>query len=213
MPGLPGEHCISISTRHGVTQGSKTSANFFTFVFDDLPDALITHDPLFHEINLLQLADDTALIKSSLNQLKTSLIKVIDYSNRKYLHMNNHKTHYLHIPETNQVIEDIIINDSIIMKSAPDNRFVYLGMLFTNSNDNTVLILENLKHKAYMKVIFFDWLNVNKSTVITIKLRVLDNCMYSSLLYGCEVWWWIDDVKKELLKEESERILEVKRGV
>ena len=50
---------VPITTRYGVTQGRKTSANVFTFVIDDMPHALITNDNLFHEIRLLQSADDT----------------------------------------------------------------------------------------------------------------------------------------------------------
>ena len=91
-----------------------------------MSDALITNDPLIHEINLLQLADGTAIIKYLLNQLKTSFIKAIDYTKRKYLYTIFLVTHYLHISESNQVTEEIVVKDSIIIKSAPDNQLVYL---------------------------------------------------------------------------------------
>ena len=90
----------------------------------------------------------------------------------------------------------------------------YLGMLFTNTNDITDLMQANLKYKAFHKAKYFDWLDINENTSISIKLRVLDNCMYSSLLYGCEVWWKLDEIKEELLKEERKILkrIGVKQG-
>ena len=96
----------SITTCYGVTQGRKTSANFFTFVVDDMPSALLIKDELFQEIQLLQLADDTALPNSLLEQLKISFEELIDYSTRKFMHINFDKTHYLHMSKFNHITED-----------------------------------------------------------------------------------------------------------
>ena len=203
-----------ITARYGVTQGRKTSANFFTFSIDNMPANLSKNDELFREVHVLQLADDTALPKSSLSNLKSSFVEIMKYSESKYMHINFDKTHYLHLVKSNQITEDIIIGD-IMIKSASKNQCLYLGMLFTNTNDIKDLIIANLKHRAVNKIKFYNWLDINIETSIVIKLRVLDSCMYSSMLYGCEVWWRLEDVKDELLKEEREilkRILGVKRG-
>ena len=88
-------------------------------------------------------------------------------------------------------------------------------MLLTNTNDIIDLIRANLKYKAFNIAKYFDWYSINEHTPIIIKLRVLDNCMYSSLLYGCELWWKVDHIKYELLKDERKilkMILGTKQG-
>ena len=150
---------------------------------------MLMKDELFQEIELLQLADDTALPNSSLEQLTISFEELIDYSIRKLMHINFDKTNYLHMSKFNPITEDIVIHDNIVITSAPNNQCVYLGMLFTNTNDIKDLMRANLKNKAFNIAKYYDWLDMNENTSISIKLRVLGNCMYSSLLYGCEVWW------------------------
>ena len=161
---------------------------------------------VFQGIQLLQLADDTALPNSSLEQLNTSFEEIIHYSTRKFMHINFDITHYLHMSKFNPITEDIVIHDNIVITPAPNNQCVYFGMLFTNTNDIKDLMRANLKYKAFNIAKCYDWLDVNENTSISIKLRVLDNCMYSSLLYGCEVWWKVDDIKEELLKEERKKV-------
>ena len=82
----------------------------------------------------------------------------------------------------NPITEDIVIHDNIVITS--NNLCVYFGMHFTNTND----IKDLVRARTFNIATYYGWLDVNENTSISIKLRVLDNCMYSSLLYGCEVW-------------------------
>ena len=59
---------------------------------------------------------------------------------------------------------------------------------------------------------FYAWLNVN--TPIDIKLMVLDQCLFTSLLYGAESWGDISYIEEKIRKTETEalrRILKVKK--
>ena len=119
------------------------------------------------------------------------------------MHINFNKTHYLLMSEDKIIITDSVIDNNIVITAAPKNHCVYLCMLLTNTNGIIDLIRANLKYKAFNIAKYFDWLSNNGHTLVIIKLRVLDNCMYSSLLYGCEVWWKVDHIiKDELLKDE-----------
>ena len=131
----------------------------------------------------------------SFEQLKASFAEILKYSSLKYMHINFNKTHYSHMSKDNTIITDIVINNNIVITAAPKNQCVYLGMLLTNTNDIIDLIRANLKYKAFNIAKYFDWYSINEHTPIIIKLRVLDNCMYSSLLYGCELWWKVDHIK------------------
>ena len=39
---------------------------------------------------------------------------------------------------------------------------------------------------------FYSWLDINEDTPIKIKLLVLYNCLFATILYSCEVWGYID---------------------
>ena len=62
---------------------------------------------------------------------------------------------------------------------------------------------------------FYTWLDNNKNTPIEITLMILDNCMFSTILYGVETWGDITCVEDKLSKIEMKAlkaILRVKLG-
>ena len=86
-------------------------------------------------------------------------------------------------------------------------------MWFVASACITAQMLCNLDHRNYNIKKFYDWLDVNFMTPISIKLCVLDACMFAAYLYGCECWSTIDHVKDKLLALERKLlkvILQVK---
>ena len=88
-------------------------------------------------------------------------------------------------------------------------------MCFKASNGITEQMKCNLTHRAYNIKKYYDWLDINVMTPINIKLRVLDACMFSAYLYGCECWSTIEEIQDDLLLLERKflkRILQVKPG-
>ena len=68
-----------------------------------------------------------------------------------------------------------------------------------------------MKHVAK----FYAWIEINENTPIETKLLVLDNCVLSALLYGCEVWGDMSQVEAKISSLEIQmlkRILNVKKG-
>ena len=62
---------------------------------------------------------------------------------------------------------------------------------------------------------FYLWLDNNTNTPFKIKIKVLDTCLFTSLLYGVEAWWNIDIFSKYISKIERQllkRILCIKDG-
>ena len=62
---------------------------------------------------------------------------------------------------------------------------------------------------------FYSWLEVNEETPIETKLLVLDNCIFSSILYAVETWGDIICIEKKLRKIEQKAlkaVLKVKKG-
>ena len=82
----------SIMTRHGVTQGRKTSPNFFSFNISNMHEAISIPTTFLKDVNLLQLADDTTLLAETSENLTDLFKQVLKYSSKKYLvakHLKN----------------------------------------------------------------------------------------------------------------------------
>ena len=66
--------------------------------------------------------------------------------------------------------------------------YKYLGMIFFPTNDTNKIILRNFNKRMVHVAKFYAWLDVNVNTPLEVKLMVLDNCVFSAILYGVECW-------------------------
>ena len=73
----------------------------------------------------------------------------------------------------------------------------YLGMLFFPTNDINEIMLKNINKRMSNVAKYYAWLELNGETPIDIKLLVLDQCMFNSLLYGIEAWGDISKIEKK----------------
>ena len=105
---------------------------------------------------------------------------------------------------TQPTLEDLMIDESTSISSIDFNKgYSYLGMTFIPTNDIKKIIDKNLNMKMFNVAKFYGWLENNDVTPIEIKLRVLDNCMFSALLYGSETWGDFSCVHDKLRKIEK----------
>ena len=86
--------------------------------------------------------------------------------------------------------------------------------LFMNVSIHKIIDI-NLNERINNVCKFYAWLEVNVETPIEIKLLVLDNCIFSSILYAVETW---DDIgytekKLKLIEQKAlKAVLKVKKG-
>ena len=128
---------------------------------------------------------------------------------------NLDKTFFLPFSEDGET-DPIVIGDSVVIYCAKNKEYIYLGMKYVASNDQTGHIKENLQWRSLNIHKFYEWLHVNEDTPIQTKLEVLGACMFSAYLYGVETWYKIDEVGDDLLLLERKflkRILGVKSNV
>ena len=205
----------SISSKHGVTQGRKSSTSLFSFYVSDMGKALRTvqttdfHDPY----NLAQLADDTALIAEFFESLNKKMEALFDYSDAKYQVPNVKKTLYANFTE-NPETKPMPLGDKFI-QCIKDGGYNYLGMLFIATNNLNLILMHNINFRMMHIAKFYAWLDINETTPIETKLLVFDNCCLCALLYGVEVWGDISCIEKKLITIEMKvlkRILNVKSG-
>ena len=105
----------------------------------------------------------------------------------------------MHITDNRYPIkDDIIINDDFILKPVDKSGYNWLGFWLFPSN-----VIKNILDFHFTKKIvhissFYSWLDINRDTPIKIKLNVLYNCLFASLLYSCEAWGNINNIADKI---------------
>ena len=215
IPKLGNRIGEAITAKHGVTQGRQTSTSLFSFEVQDMGNSIQVAS-LLREHNLLQLADDSAIMAENRQPiLRVAFGQVLHFSDESYMFANLDKTFFLPLSEDGET-DPIVISDSVVINCAENKEYIYLGMKYVASNDQTVHINKNLQCRSLNVHKFYEWLHVNEDTPIQTKLEVLGACMFSAYLYGVETWYKIVDVGDDLLLLERKllkRILGVKSNV
>ena len=202
----------SIRTVHGVTQGRRSSTNYFSFFVSDMPLCTrnIGTNDFLDPYNLAQLADDTITLAESFNSLQMKLKALFEYSEGIGQVPNIKKTLYGNFTQYPTVDPMEIEAGNYIHSIHPEKGQNYLGMLFLPTNELIRIIRFNIKNRKKHIAKYYAWLQVNENTPIETKLLVLDSCVLGALLYGCETWGDINELADEL------RVIEhglVKRGI
>ena len=182
VPKLGNRIGEAITAKHGVTQGRQTSTSLFSFEVQNMGKS-IQVESLLREHNLLQLADDSAIMAENRQPiLRVTFNQVLDFSDENYMFANVEKTVFL--PLSDKADSDpIVINDSTVIHCAKNKEYVYLGMKFVASDDQTVHIKENLKGRSLNITKYYELLYVNENTRIRFRLQVLDACLFMAYIY------------------------------
>ena len=206
-----------IETSSGVAQGRNSSPDLYSFYVSDMPkctDSIVTSD--FMDPNIIaQLADDTALLAEQFASFKEKTKCLLDYSSANYQVPNIPKTVFCHFA-ANPTLSPMIIDENISISSVdPQKGHRYLGMKYFPTNIFTGIVKFNMNDRKGKICKFYAWLEDSSDTPIEIKLLVLDNCLFLSLLYGVETWGNIECIEKDLRTMEHKAlraILRVKAG-
>ena len=206
-----------IDSNHGVAQGRRTSGNLFSFFTSDIATALqgINSNDFMDPFNIAQLADDTAFYAENVESLRSKFKRIFAYSSDKYQIPNTSKTKYCHFSKSPSA-DPIVVDEHIIVNSVTEEKgYKYLGMLFFPTNDITKIVTRNVNNRVGSISKFYAWLDINEHTPLEIKLMVLDNCMFSAILYGVEAWGDISYIEHKLTCIEMKAlkaIMKVKKG-
>ena len=217
VPSLKNKLCNPISTSYGVAQGRNSSPNIYSFFVSEMPSCLEVLDDIdfMDPYSLLQLADDTTVLAESADSLQRKMHYLLEYSKEIFQIPNISKTVFCHFSDA-PVLNPLQIDENTQLSSVDMVKgHWYLGVKFFPTNDTTKLILSNLNERASSWCRFYSWLEINEETPIEIKILVLDNCLFNSLLYAVEVWGDISCIEKNIRTAEQKAlrsILKVKKG-
>ena len=149
-----------IRTEFGVTQGRKSSGNFYAFAISDLPKS-IKNDSVSDFMDPLcvaQLADDTSITAESIESLTIKFQNIIDYTAEKHQFINTKKTKYMNM-STDPISTPIVLNNEKEIKAVEINDdYNFLGFKLSYSDKITDIIEKNFKSKLFNIAKFYAWL-------------------------------------------------------
>ena len=186
-------------TTIGVWQGCPLSQDLFNVflenilaeAFEDCKKLGINVDG--YKLKDLHFSDDIGLIADSENDLQTLIERVHDVSKKYGMEISIPKTKAMKFSYEDQLQVNIKLDDTSLDQV---NRFKYLGVTLSPSNDSTSeiksrLLLASITLGKLQKV----W--SDKDITLSTKLRLLNALVYPVLLYGSEIWTIIKEWPKE----------------
>ena len=140
-----------------------------------------------HAIHALIHADDTIILSTSRENFIHKCNETVRFFQSNKLNLNIDKSAFLIInPKINDRKSSIIL-DSGVLKY--ESSFEYLGVIISDTGILKQDVKSYVEKKsANVTIKFTNFCGTNKNAPFHVKLDVLDKCVTSSLLYGCETW-------------------------
>ena len=185
-----GELSDTFRMYRGVRQGAASSVLLFNCFMDGLFHHLenkCSIEMLIHTIHALIHADDTIILSTSRENFIHKCNETVRFFQNNKLNLNIDKSAFLIInPKVNDRRSSIILESGVLKYKS---SFEYLGVIISD----TGMLKEDVKSyvekkSANVTVKFTNFCRTNNNAPLHVKLDVLDKCVTSSLLYGCETW-------------------------
>ena len=94
-----------------------------------MPKSIKVPRSIINDFNLLQLADDTALLSEEKSCLYLQFKQCVQFSMNNYMFTNVDKTFFLHLSDKPN-IDSIVFDGKTIINPAIDNEYMYLGLRY-----------------------------------------------------------------------------------
>ena len=172
----------------GVRQGSPTSCILF-IIYVDVMVKMIKQgclaDGFLKWLHVLVLMDDTVLLATSKDGMKSKLKIMYEFCKTHGMIVNNDKTKFMVINGNDKDREPIILDDNIIMYR---KQYISLGSPFTDDGSPTSAIKIHANIKVCHVLKFISFLNKNNDVPFIVKKKIFNAALMSAVLYGCESW-------------------------
>ena len=185
-----GELSDTFRMYRGVRQGAASSVLLFNCFMDGLfhhLESKCSIEMLIHTIHALIHADDTIILSTSRENFIHKCNETVRFFQGNLLSLNIDKSAFLIInPKANDRKSSIILDSGVLKYKS---SFEYLGVIISD----TGILKEDVKRyvekkSANVTVKFTNFCRTNNNAPLHVKFDVLDKCVTSSLLYGCETW-------------------------
>ena len=172
----------------GINQVAPTSGILYIAYTLDLIQIFKIFDtePIIKMIHLIMHADDIIIIATCRNKCVEKVKKLTEYCENNNISLQISKCSFLCInsKEPNDKQPITIGNETINIT----REEVYLGSTITDSLNLKEDIAAESKRRNANIIKYYAFLRKNKYAPTYIKLKVLDACVLSSLIYNAETW-------------------------
>ena len=177
-------------THTGIKQGASSSVILFIMFMDDIIDSLKEHcliEPILKDLHSMLHADDTVVLSTNRELFIHKCNVLVDTITQKKMSLNYKKSGFLII---NGGPEDVKCNLKLksgwLIYNAVQK---YLGGIFADTGSVSIDVDLCLKQKTKeVNVKLASFLLKNEYAPISVKLKVVNACINSAILYGCESW-------------------------
>ena len=176
-----------IESSIGVRQGAATSCMSFIIYLDIMVKMInrVEDDDFLKSNHALLLMDDTVLLATSRKKVIQKFKIVQEFCSTYGMSINIKKTKFMVIKgETSDTTT--IVSNGLLVEYCP--VFIYLGAFITDDANCRHSIELHIEDKMKHVLKFASFLNRNPDLPFSMKKRVADACVLSSLLYGSETW-------------------------
>ena len=177
-----------ITSAIGVRQGSPTSCLLFTLLVNDLIRDLKNGSPpddLLGWLHCLVMMDDTVIFATSRKSALHKVQILQEFCRKSGMVINSGKTQFMVIQGTAEDRTPLKNYDLTIENT---DSYMYLGSTFTQDGR----LLSSVKKQCNVKmpnVIKFEaFVKKNNDAPFTVKKKVFEAALMSTILYGCESW-------------------------
>lgn len=181
-----------ISITIGVRQGSPTSCLLFIIFVNDLIKMIkegCDMDGFLNWLHILVLMDDTVLLATCRRNMIKKLSILKQYCEDYGMIINQSKTKFFVINGNIADSEPLVVDELIVN---PCDSYIYLGSPFTSDGSTSTAVKAHAKAKMCHVLKYVSFVTKNNDVPFLVKKRVLDACLMSSLIYGCESWLCAD---------------------
>ena len=181
----------SFSMKRGVRQGAASSVILFNVFIDGLFQHLQSNcslENILNDIHALVHADDTIILSTDREKFIQKCNETIKFFSDHKLTLNVGKSSYLIInfSENFHSRSSLILSNGVMKYK---QNFKYLGVMISDSgslkHDVTSYITQK---RSNVSVKFSNFCKVHCNAPLSAKLKVLDCCVSSSIIYAAETW-------------------------
>ena len=210
-----GEYSEKFLTSSGIRQGASSSARLFIFFMDGLIQFLKSQcapEVILEDLHSLLHADDTVLVSTQEALFVKKCNTMISYFDENKLSLNIGKSGYMIINGKDTAKTGLRLRTGILEYV---NSYVYLGYTLTDTGSVQKDIDQHVTSKRGNSTVkFMNFCRTNCTAPLFVKLNVLEACVNSCYLYGCEAWGDANYSKLDILQRRALRTaLSVRQSV
>ena len=173
----------------GVKQGAPPSGLLYiayTVGLIDVFNITFHPEPLIYIFHFLMHADDILMLSTSRNIAISKVKCLIQYCKENFIRLQLKKCAGMCVNgDSEEDMEPMSIEDLVLNLTTCE---VYLGSAITNSVKLIDDVNADIKMRQVNVIKFFAFLRNNRNAPVSVKGKVLDACILSSLLYNSETW-------------------------